>query len=302
MPELLSIGRSIDRNFPNNCVFAAILVVAQKQVKVLSLATGSGCLNKNQLSSEKRGFLVADYHAEIIARRSFSRWLLLEMHKKRSSFISQLENGKYSFPHPLYLVVSQAPCGDCCIDALEKSVSWQEAAQSLASIPVRGHSQLGAKGVVRTKPGRADSCDTESLSCSDKISNWIMNPSAGLESKKLASLVSSPIRLSGIFVGSRFNSESIERGLFTRFGKQRENFLIKKIESFGFEIGKPSDCCWWWNPNESSAEHLTKGQRRGSTKSSKMSAVSSLLCRDSLKRLVKETELRNLSSIKIEQT
>lgn len=62
---------------------------------------------------------------------------------------------------------------------------------------VRGRNGYENFGAVRTKPGRADSTPTISLSCSDKIATWSV---LGLQGALLDTLFE-PIYLTGIVVG-----------------------------------------------------------------------------------------------------
>jgi hypothetical protein len=53
--------------------------------------------------------------------------------------------------------------------ALKNSSIWQPLASGTAA---RGRDNYALLGVLRTKPGRADSPPTRSMSCSDKIAMW----------------------------------------------------------------------------------------------------------------------------------
>lgn len=61
----------------------------------------------------------------------------------------------------------------------------------------RGRDDYSAIGVLRTKPGRADSPSTLSMSCSDKIAFWTL---LGLQGALLSSIMN-PIYLDSIIVG-----------------------------------------------------------------------------------------------------
>ncbi|KAG0003343.1 hypothetical protein BGZ79_001115 [Entomortierella chlamydospora] len=104
------------------------------QVECISLATGSKCLPQGKLSP--RGDLLNDCHAEVLARRGFNRWCLMEM----QSCISHSDNTKSKFRYignhdgasgedkslfelvdpraQFHLYVSQAPCGDATTGSL----------------------------------------------------------------------------------------------------------------------------------------------------------------------------------------
>ncbi|CAO3563216.1 unnamed protein product [Mortierella alpina] len=103
-------------------------------VECISLATGSKCLPRGKQSP--RGDLINDCHAEILARRGFNRWCLLEMQASvtnaniaRSRFrytgdsTSKSETGAPFFElldprTQFHLYVSQAPCGDATTASL----------------------------------------------------------------------------------------------------------------------------------------------------------------------------------------
>ncbi|KAF9438330.1 tRNA-specific adenosine deaminase 1 [Entomortierella beljakovae] len=106
-------------------------------IECISLATGSKCLPQGKLSP--RGDLLNDCHAEILARRGFNRWCLVEMqaciHNPENS------NNKFRFvgdqhmdeSHDrrlfelvdprvqFHLYVSQAPCGDATTGSLAQN-------------------------------------------------------------------------------------------------------------------------------------------------------------------------------------
>lgn len=62
---------------------------------------------------------------------------------------------------------------------------------------VRGRNGYANFSAIRTKPGRADSVPSISMSCSDKIATW---SALGLQGALLSELFA-PIKLSGIVVG-----------------------------------------------------------------------------------------------------
>lgn len=116
----------------------------------------------------------------------------------------------------LPLCQSSSKCGDASMlhtaahqdpeVAMNKSLNPPHAgAMDAGSIPiqptiahaVRGRNGYDNFGAVRTKPGRADSTPTISLSCSDKIATWTV---MGLQGAMLEPLFE-PVYLTGIVVG-----------------------------------------------------------------------------------------------------
>jgi len=99
-------------------VYAAIVAEEEKNLWVVSAATGTKCT-----ATRKEGFALHDSHAEILARRGLVRVLWLEVKDitKTQSFSKRrllLEEGsnkqKYRIREniKLHLYISDSPCGD----------------------------------------------------------------------------------------------------------------------------------------------------------------------------------------------
>jgi len=89
---------------------------------------------------------------------------------------------------------------------------------------VRGRNGYENFGAIRTKPGRADSTPTISLSCSDKIANWTV---LGLQGALLEDLFN-PVYLKGIVVGGLEHEPP--RGWKNRPGKTWREVIRREIE------------------------------------------------------------------------
>ena len=88
-------------------------------MEVVSLGTGSKCLGRNQLN--KDGWVVNDSHAEVLARRAFTRYLLGQIKnvfEEKSSIFEPSEEKellKMKCGYKVCFFATQVPCGDACI-------------------------------------------------------------------------------------------------------------------------------------------------------------------------------------------
>ncbi|KAJ7499293.1 adenosine deaminase/editase [Mycena latifolia] len=155
--------------------------------KIVSLASGTKCLPVSRLPVD--GEAVHDSHAEVLARRGAVRWFLEEIGRCRNSsmafqsdWICPCDDGRYALKDDIRLVlyVSTPPCGDASMRFLAAAQDEQMAALKDSAVyaplapnaAARGRDNYALWGVLRTKPGRADSPPTTSMSCSDKIAAW----------------------------------------------------------------------------------------------------------------------------------
>lgn len=99
--------------------------------------------------------------------------------------------------------------------ALKNATTFPDLPPNAAS---RGRDNYSLYGVLRTKPGRADSPPTSSMSCSDKMAAWNVTGFQGA----LASKVLKPIYLSSVVIGEVDSSlrqtvrQDCERALWSR--------------------------------------------------------------------------------------
>ncbi|KAF8771905.1 tRNA-specific adenosine deaminase 1 like protein [Argiope bruennichi] len=92
----------------------------KRSLKVITLTTGTKCLGFSQLSD--KGDVLFDSHAEVLARRSFIKFMmhhmLLVLHKNDSEILTYNETDKKFNLRPgiaFHLFVSHVPCGDAAI-------------------------------------------------------------------------------------------------------------------------------------------------------------------------------------------
>ena len=126
-------------------------------MEVVSLGTGSKCLGGNQLN--KDGWAVNDSHAEVLARRAFTRYLLGQMknvfEEKSSIFEPSEEKGllKMKCGYRVCFFATQVPCGDACI--------FEMSHQNYINPPVKEGTltvnSIGHGGGLRGDPSLGDS-------------------------------------------------------------------------------------------------------------------------------------------------
>ncbi|XP_012586193.1 PREDICTED: tRNA-specific adenosine deaminase 1 isoform X2 [Condylura cristata] len=88
--------------------------------EVVAMGTGTKCIGQSKM--RKSGDILNDSHAEVIARRSFQRYLLHQLHlaaalKKKSIFVPGTQRGLWKLKPDLSFVFfsSHTPCGDASI-------------------------------------------------------------------------------------------------------------------------------------------------------------------------------------------
>lgn len=208
-------------------ILAGFILVSPERHQVISLATGSKCLPANRLSGH--GEAVNDSHAEVLARRGALVWFLDEVCRMRgrapgetSPWIEQHPSGKYRLRDTVRvrMYISTIPCtsiefaaipysdhlgGDASMRFLASSQNAEMAQLKDSTpfeaqppdVPWRGRNNYHCYGVLRTKPGRADSPTTASMSCSDKIAAWNVFGFQGA----LGSLLFMPLYVDSIIIG-----------------------------------------------------------------------------------------------------
>ncbi|XP_074438642.1 tRNA-specific adenosine deaminase 1 isoform X9 [Larus michahellis] len=94
--------------------------------EVVAMGTGTKCIGQNKM--RKTGDILNDSHAEVVAKRSFQRYLLYQMglalsHQQCSIFIPGTETGKWKLKPNIIFVFfsSHTPCGDASIIPISES-------------------------------------------------------------------------------------------------------------------------------------------------------------------------------------
>ncbi|XP_027758728.1 tRNA-specific adenosine deaminase 1 isoform X2 [Empidonax traillii] len=94
--------------------------------EVVAMGTGTKCIGQNKM--RKNGDILNDSHAEVVAKRSFQRYLLHQMwlaasHQQCSIFSPGTETGKWKLKPNIIFVFfsSHTPCGDASIIPITES-------------------------------------------------------------------------------------------------------------------------------------------------------------------------------------
>lgn len=156
-------------------VLSGIVALEDGIITVLALSTGVKAM-PNEVRKYSHGWIVQDCHAEILCLRLFNYLLLdqiklIELGKDHSKLLERSTSMKYKLRDgvKLALYISEPPCGDASMSFLsEDKVAWEGPKPKKQKV-VRGRAHFDLHGIVRTKPGRADSRPTYSKSCSDKL-------------------------------------------------------------------------------------------------------------------------------------
>ncbi|NXK12243.1 ADAT1 deaminase, partial [Herpetotheres cachinnans] len=116
--------------------------------EVVAMGTGTKCIGQNKM--RKTGDILNDSHAEIVAKRSFQRYLLHQMwlaasRQQCSIFIPGTETGKWKLKPNIIFVFfsSHTPCGDASIIPISEP-------ENQLSKPVTGDNAAGRSAECKT--------------------------------------------------------------------------------------------------------------------------------------------------------
>ncbi|KEQ81841.1 adenosine-deaminase domain-containing protein [Aureobasidium pullulans EXF-150] len=156
-----------------------VLESSQGILTCAALATGMKCLPRDKIKGLD-GNVVHDSHAEILALRSFNRFLLdqsaLLCANPAADNILRTSTTQYPFTIKpdvnIHMYCSEAPCGDASMELTMAQQDDQSPWTSTSEADpdeLFGRGYFGTLGVVRRKPARPDAPPTLSKSCSDKL-------------------------------------------------------------------------------------------------------------------------------------
>lgn len=163
---------------PEWTVLAGLVALQDDLIEVISVSTGVKAL-PDDTRRFSAGWMVHDMHAEVLCLRMLNYVVTDDVLKERQgkdTLLLERREGKLRLKEgrKLALYISEPPCGDASMSYVSQGrEAWEESApkrlKSEDGALRRGREGFDVLGVVRTKPGRADSRVTLSKSCSDKL-------------------------------------------------------------------------------------------------------------------------------------
>lgn len=288
-------------------VLAGLVSVDEKEnIEVICLATGVKAL-PDQVRKYSNGWVVHDMHAEILCLRMFNYLVLKDVVRDREgedSVFLERENSRLKLKSKIKmaLFISEPPCGDASMSYVAQGrEAWEERAEEPAakkqknesSITInRGRAGFDKLGVVRTKPGRADSNVTLSKSCSDKL---CLRQEVGILNL-INSFLVDPVYLDYLVLPKeKFREDDFER-CFERIEIEKGKKLVPLVydkDSYKFHKSPgsvPSPVSLVSSPASSIVQVLSNGAKYGGFVKNKppKPSGSSILCNQNMARIIKQ--------------
>ncbi|KAK6465986.1 adenosine deaminase/editase [Scheffersomyces coipomensis] len=264
-------------------VLASIIAEIEDEILPITITTGVKAL-PDSVRNYSQGRIVHDSHAEILSIRLFNWYLLEECSKLKQdeSYISKLvetsDDNKFKLKESvcLSLLITEPPCGDASmvklINESENSEIWSDIQPNkrIKLDTMRGRSDFGKLGIVRTKPGRSDSIPTLSKSCSDKL---CLKQITGLTNPFTFDLFPNGVYLDNLILKKdNYTTEDIDRCFKTRIKSWDESIHSLKVIEYDisdFKYAKdndklPSPLSLLYLPQSKSTQVLNNGVKNGS--------------------------------------
>jgi hypothetical protein len=167
---------------------ACILMITNQQfeqARVISIATGNGCLDETNLSYADDGTALHDCHAEILARRGLIKYFFQQIKQskdnKSSIFKYNSTINKYDLDENItfHMYISSLPCGNASLKISSNSIRYKQG-QTEGTL-------LASTSTIKSPI----------KSCSDKICRWNI---LGIQGGLLINFLTKPIYLQTITI------------------------------------------------------------------------------------------------------
>ena len=195
------------------------MVTSDAAAEVVAVGTGTKCIGGESISDS--GLAVNDCHGEVITRRSFLRFLYLQLDycsKGQDSIFERASSGCYAVKPDIsfHLYISTAPCGDARIFSpteVTPDNHPQRASRGLARVKIEaGEGTVLAADQVQTWDGILNGERIYTMSCSDKLARWNV---LGVQGALLSILVE-PVYFRSLVLGSLFHEQHTVRAVYQR--------------------------------------------------------------------------------------
>ncbi|KAJ6648415.1 Double-stranded RNA-specific editase Adar [Pseudolycoriella hygida] len=215
--------------------------------KVVAISSGTKCYSNKY--EDKNGTVLHDMHSEVLARRSFIRFLYTELTAmadgKASIFFVNGNEIQLKADLKFHLYVNAIPCGDARVFSLNGCVNLKRTVlfralrtKQINEIDIPSEPFTAKQGALRTK--RIDGTHilsenktqrVTSMSCSDKILRW---NTLGLQGAALTKIIK-PIYLESIVLGSHYVPIHLHRAIY---GRLNDCVNIPKLPD-GYRLNQP---------------------------------------------------------------
>lgn len=280
-------------------VLSGLVAIENGQVEVVTLATGVKAM-PDEARAYSQGWIVHDMHAEMLSLRLFNWYLVEEIRRASGSGLLEKVGDKYRLRPTvkLALYISEAPCGDASMEEVAgKRVAWDDEKDSMPGEPVakkqkinRGRAHFDRLGLVRTKPGRADSRITYSKSCLDKLA---VKQATGVLNALTSALID-PVFLDYLVLRDASYSKTSFQRCFSRVDAVHSlQVLLYDRDSYAFhkdEVRLPLPLSLLHCVPFKSLQVLQNGVRNGAFKKNRapLPSGASLVCNQNLYRQAQE--------------
>jgi tRNA-specific adenosine deaminase 1 len=294
----------------------AVRGVDKDIVKCVSLATGTKCIPVSALAGA-RGTVVHDSHAEVLALRAFTRWImqeilfLLETSSHESHYLIRVPDAS-ELPYRLredvgfHFFTTEAPCGDASMELLmaskgpEGSIPWNTGTDDVHDPTLLGRGQFSILGAVRRKPARADAESSLSKSCSDKLAMRQVTSLLSFPARSFVEQTASVFIASLTVYGDQFDGTGYSRAFgptgrmkdvtdthFFEIHRLPENYSRFEYEKHPLRKSKASNVSAVWirasgHTLDHTIEVLLNGVKQGFKQTDSNMRKESLVCRKKL--------------------
>lgn len=214
-------------------VLASIVMTSrgesEQKFEVISMGTGTKFISGEYISDQ--GLAVNDCHGEIIARRSFVRFLYSQLElcaegyeeesifeKKKSGFFGVRENVEF------HLYINTSPCGDARVFSPHEPIMGESdkhpgrKKRGLLRVKLENGEgtipAMKADTTIQTWDGVLQGERLRTMSCSDKVCRWNV---LGVQGALLSHFLE-PIYLQSVVLGSLYHYEHMSRAMYHRLG------------------------------------------------------------------------------------